>query len=82
MKSMKFIMAIFIAGTIGVSFGMWQVSVYAGEWMYIISLFSIVTIGYIEKNDAVRDHFIEDLTNVYVGKKLKIKSELNLGGNN
>lgn len=40
-----------------------------------------VTIAYIEKDESWRDDFISQLDKEFAGKKLKVKSELNLGGN-
>ena len=39
------------------------------------------TIAYIEKNETVRDNLIADLRREFNGKKLKVKENINLGGN-
>lgn len=38
------------------------------------------TLAYIEKNEDIRDGFIADLKKEFIGKKLKIKEKINLGG--
>lgn len=38
-----------------------------------------MTVAYIQKNADTRDQFIADLTKEFVGKKLKIKEDFNLG---
>ena len=40
-----------------------------------------MTIAYIKKDEEFRDDFISNLKTELVGKKLKVKEEINLGGN-
>jgi len=40
-----------------------------------------MTIAYIRKDEATRDNLINDFNKLWRGKKLKVKSEINLGGN-
>lgn len=38
-----------------------------------------MTIGYIQKNDELRDDYLKRLNNFWEGKKLKVKTGINLG---
>jgi 2'-5' RNA ligase len=40
-----------------------------------------ITLAYVKKDEAVKEKWIQTLSEILVGKRLKVKKELNLGGN-